>query len=414
MATAATTASKKAKKTAKVHNYSWKGINRKGVRTAGKIKATTQTEAKLKLRKQGVSTTKLTKLSEPWFNFDSIKPMDIALVTRQLATMLSSGVPLVQSYQIVADGHDKAPMRELLASINQEIQAGVPVADSLRLHRKYFDDLYCDLVAAGELSGSLDAIFDRIATYLEKTEALKSKIKKAMLYPIAVIVVAMVVTLLLLLFVVPQFQDIFSSFGHELPAFTLFVLKISVFVQSYWTFIIGGAIAAVMLFKRAHKNSAKVRDKTDHALLKFPVIGPILHKSSVARFSRTLATTFNAGVPLLEGLDSAAGASGNAYYRNALKTVKGEVEAGLMLYVAMNSTGVFPNMLVQMVMIGEEAGAIDEMLNKVASVYEREVDDAVDGLTSLLEPIMMVVIGTLVGGLIIAMYLPIFQLGSIV
>ena len=412
MATA--TAKKKPKKAIKINTYSWKGINRKGVRTSGEIKAATPLDAKAILRKQGVSTTKLVKKSEPLLKFESIKPMDIAMVTRQLATMLGAGVPLVQSYKIVADGHDKAPVRELLTTVNDEIQAWVPVADALRPHRKYFDDLYCDLVAAGEMSGSLDAIFDRIATYLDKTEALKSKIKKAMLYPTAVIVVALGVTLLLLLFVVPQFQDIFSSFGHELPAFTQFVLRISEFVQAYWALIVGGVVAAVLLFKRAHFNSQAVRDKTDRTLLKFPIIGPILHKSSIARFSRTLATTFNAGVPLLEGLDSAAGASGNAVYRDALRTVKSEVEAGLMLYVAMNSTGIFPNMLVQMVMIGEETGAIDDMLNKVAEVYEREVDDAVDGLTSLLEPLLMVVIGVLVGGLIIAMYLPIFQLGSIV
>jgi len=405
------------KKIQKVYTFIWQGINRKGERTNGEFKGVDEKSVKEALRRQGVNPTKLKKKPEPLFNFGSankILPMDMAMVTRQIATMLSAGVPLVQSLNIVSQGHEKESMRELLSTVNNDIQAGIPVADALRVHRKYFDELYCDLVAAGEHSGALDSVYDRIATYKEKTEALKSKIKKAMFYPAAVIAVAFGVTMLLLIFVVPQFQEIFASFGAELPAFTQFILGISEAVQNSWYFIIGGIAAAVFLFKRAHFNSTKVRDKTDLFLLKLPVIGFILHKSSVARFSRTLATTFSAGVPLLEGLESAAGASGNALYRNAILNSRREVESGLMLNVAMRTTNVFPELLIQMIMIGEEAGSIDDMLNKVANIYEMEVDDAVDGLTTLIEPMLMVVIGTIVGALIIGMYLPIFEIGSIV
>lgn len=399
-----------------IHTYIWQGINRKGDKVNGEYKGKNEKEVKESLRRQGVNPTKLKKKPEPLLKIGksyTITPMDIAMVSRQLATMLTAGVPLVQSMAIVAEGHDKAMMRDLLGSINAEIQSGVPVADALRPHREYFDDLYCDLVAVGEQSGSLDQVYDRIATYKEKTEALKSKIKKAMLYPTAVIVVAFAVTMLLLIFVVPQFESIFSGFGAELPAFTQFVLKISDAVQAYWYLIVGALILAGVLFKKAHFKSENVRNKTDIFLLKLPIIGPILRKSCIARFSRTLATTFTAGVPLLDGLESAAGASGNYIYRRAVLSARRDVESGLMLNIAMRTSNIFPNMLIQMIMIGEESGNIDDMLNKVANIYEAEVDDAVDGLTTLIEPLIMVVIGTLVGGLIIAMYLPIFKMGSI-
>ncbi|MGL5729185.1 MAG: type II secretion system F family protein, partial [Plesiomonas sp.] len=274
--------------------------------------------------------------------------------------------------------------------------------------------LYVDLVAAGEHSGSLDAVFDRIATYREKAEQLKSKIKKAMFYPAAVIVVAILVTTLLLLFVVPQFEDIFKGFGAELPAFTQLIINISRFLQSAWYIFFAVIAIGIWLFVRAHRNSQMVRDRVDEFVLKIPVIGEILHKAAMARFSRTLATTFAAGVPLIEGMESAAGASGNAVYRKALLKVRQEVMAGMQMNVAMRTTGLFPDMLIQMVMIGEESGSLDNMLNKVANIYEMQVDDAVDGLSSLIEPIMMVVIGTLVGGLIVGMYLPIFQMGNVV
>ena len=399
-----------------IHTFQWQGINRKGDRVSGEYKGKSEKDVKDALRRQGVNPTKLKKKPEPFFKIGSahkITAMDIAMVSRQLATMLSAGVPLVQSMGIVAEGHEKPKVRELLTRINADIQAGVPVADALRPHREYFDDLYCDLVAVGEQSGSLDRVYDRIATYKEKTEALKSKIKKAMLYPISVIVVALSVTMLLLIFVVPQFESIFASFGAELPAFTQLVLRVSEAVQAYWYIIIGAIIISGYLFRRAHLKSEKVRNKTDIFLLKIPIIGPILRKSCVARFSRTLATTFTAGVPLLEGLESAASASGNYVYRKAVLTARREVETGLMLNIAMRASNIFPNMLIQMIMIGEEAGTIDDMLNKVANIYEMEVDDAVDGLTTLIEPLIMVVIGGLVGSLIIAMYLPIFKMGSI-
>jgi type IV pilus assembly protein PilC len=305
-------------------------------------------------------------------------------------------------------------MRTLLGTILADVQSGIPLSEALRPHRIYFDDMYVDLVAAGEHSGSLDVVFDRIATYKEKSEALKSKIKKAMFYPAAVIVVAIAVTVLLLLFVVPQFESIFASFGAELPAFTQLIINISRWLQSSWYFFLVGIVGSIWLFVRAHRNSQKFRDKIDEAMLKIPLIGQILHKGAMARFARTLATTFAAGVPLIEGLESASGASGNAVYRKALLNVRSEVMAGMQMNVAMRTTKLFPDMLIQMVMIGEESGSLDEMLNKIANIYEMQVDDAVDGLSSLIEPIMMVVIGGLVGSLIIGMYLPIFQLGNVV
>ncbi|MGB0834443.1 MAG: type II secretion system F family protein [Psychrobium sp.] len=400
-----------------IHTYQWQGINRKGDRVSGDYKGKNEKEVKEALRRQGVNPTKLKKKPEPFLKIGSahkITPMDIAMVSRQIATMLSSGVPMVQAMGIVADGHEKPKVRELLTKINTDIQSGVPVADALRPHREYFDDLYCDLVAVGEQSGALDRVYDRIATYKEKTEALKSKIKKALMYPASVIAVALSVTMLLLIFVVPQFESIFASFGAELPAFTQLVLQVSKVVQEYWYIIVGLIIVAGYVFKKSHLKYEVVRNKTDLFLLKIPIIGPILRKSCIARFSRTLATTFNAGVPLLEGLNSAAGASGNYLYKQAILSARRDVETGLMLNIAMRASNIFPNMLIQMIMIGEEAGTIDDMLNKVANIYEMEVDDAVDGLTTLIEPLIMVVIGGIVGSLIIAMYLPIFQMGQIV
>jgi len=340
--------------------------------------------------------------------------MDIAMITRQIATMLAAGVPLVTTLELLGRGHEKAKVRELLGTILSDVQSGIPLSDALRPHRRYFDDLYVDLVAAGEHSGFLDAVFDRIATYREKAEQLKSKIKKAMFYPAAVVVVAILVTSLLLLFVVPQFEDIFNGFGAELPAFTQLIIGISRWLQASWYFFIIAIVVAIWLFKRAHRTSQSFRDRIDQMVLKIPVIGDILHKAAMSRFARTLSTTFAAGVPLIDGLESAAGASGNYVYRKALLKVRQEVMAGMQMNVAMRTTGLFPDMLIQMVMIGEESGGLDEMLNKVANIYEMQVDDAVDGLSSLIEPIMMVVIGTLVGGLIVGMYLPIFQMGNIV
>ena len=418
MATASSQLAKKkgAKKSQpKVVTYSWKGVSRDGRRTSGELRGVSSAEIRAQLKAQGVIPKNVRKKSAPLFKSEKkIKPMDIAMVTRQIATMLAAGVPIVTTLELLGKGHEKPKMRELLATIVNDVQSGIPLSDALRPHRLYFDDLYVDLVAAGEHSGSLDAVFDRIATYREKSEALKSKIKKAMFYPAAVVIVAIMVTVLLLLFVVPQFETIFQGFGAELPAFTQIVVNLSRWLQSSWYFFVIAIIAVIFGFRRAHRNSQLFRDKVDEFLLKIPIVGEILHKGAMAKFARTLATTFAAGVPLIDGLESAAGASGNAVYKKAVLNIRTEVMSGMQMNVAMRTTGLFPDMMIQMVMIGEESGSLDNMLNKVANIYEMQVDDAVDGLSSLIEPIMMVVIGTVVGGLIVAMYLPIFQLGNVV
>lgn len=420
MATASTVKKPRPKKNEqksqpKIYTFEWKGVNRDGKKTCGELKGSSVAEIKSQLKLQGVNPKVVRKKASSLFARNpDIKAMDIAMITRQIATMLAAGVPLVTTIEMLGRGHEKQKMRELLSLILSEVQSGIPLSDALRPHRRYFDDLYVDLVAAGEHSGSLDAVFDRIATYREKAEALKSKIKKAMFYPAAVVIVAILVTTLLLLFVVPQFEDIFKGFGAELPAFTQMIIGISRFLQSSWYIFFAAIVVSIWLFVRAHRNSQMFRDRIDELVLKIPIIGEILHKAAMARFSRTLATTFAAGVPLIDGMESAAGASGNAVYRSALLKVRQEVMAGMQMNIAMRTTGLFPDMLIQMVMIGEESGSLDNMLNKVANIYEMQVDDAVDGLSSLIEPIMMVVIGTLVGGLIVGMYLPIFQMGNIV
>jgi len=398
-----------------LNTFAWNGINRKGSKVSGELQGASQSEVKSELRKQGVSVTRIKKKPKPLFSFgDKVTPMDIAVVSRQIATMLNAGVPLVQSLELIAKSNEKPSLRKLMTSIGNEVATGTPLSQTLRSYPRQFDDLYCDLVEAGEQSGSLDTIYDRISTYKEKSEALKSKIKKAMFYPTAIVAVAFFVTLLLLLFVIPQFQDIFTGFGAELPAFTRFVLGISEIVQNYWYVVIGVLILAVFLFKRAHRGSEKVRNNTDKFVLKIPIISTILDKAAVARFARTLSTTSAAGIPLVDALLSAAGASGNYVYRSAVHAMRTEVMAGMQINVAMKTTDAFPDMVSQMVMIGEESGDLDGMLAKVADIYEQQVDDAVDGLTSLLEPMIMVVLGVVVGGLIVAMYLPIFELGSVI
>ena len=396
--------------------FDYQGKDRQGANRKGEISAVSLVEAKNLLRRQGISAQKVKKQQKSLFggNGKKINAADISVVSRQLSTMLGAGVTLLQSLQMIAQGHGKPAMRKLLSSIADDVSAGTPLSTSLRKHPLQFDDLYCDLVETGEQSGSLETIYDRIATYKEKAEALKSKVKKAMFYPIAVLVVAFIVTTILLIFVVPQFEEIFSSFGAELPAFTQFVLGISRFMQDYGLFFVIGAAAGVFLFVRAHRKSKTLRDKVDKVVLKIPVVGEILQKASVARFTRTLSTTFAAGVPLIGALDSAAGASGNAVYRDAILFMKKEVAGGLQMNTAMRATNVFPDMVTQMVAIGEESGAVDDMLSKVASIYEAEVDDMVDGLTSLIEPMIMAVLGVVIGGLIVAMYLPIFQMGNVV
>ena len=397
--------------------FTWQGVNRKGKKINGELPANSSIELKAQLRKQGITPSRVKKKAKPLFGLSSdkpIKPGDIAVITRQIATMLGAGVPLVQTIEMIGTGHDNGKMRKLLASIGIKLSSGIPLSDCLREHPLYFDDLYCDLVASGEQSGALESIYGRIATYKEKAEALKSKIKKAMTYPIAVLVIAFVVTCILLIFVVPVFQEIFSSFGAELPAFTVLVINISEFMQKYWYLGLASLYIAFFFFKRTHRNSQVVRDNVDKAILKLPVIGDLLEKAAVARYARTLSTTFAAGVPLIDALESAAGASGNAVFRDAILEVRAEVSSGMQMNLAMRNCKIFPDMVIQMVAIGEESGAVDDMLSKVANVYEQQVDDAVDGLTALLEPMIMAVLGVVIGGLIIAMYLPIFELGKVI
>ncbi|MFC3913303.1 type II secretion system F family protein [Pseudaeromonas sharmana] len=400
----------------KFYPFVWEGVNRKGQKVSGEMQGENINLVKNELRKQGVNVSKIRRKSQSIFSKYSgaIKAMDIAMVSRQIATMLAAGVPLVQTLRLLSSSHEKTTMRELLANICAEVESGTPLSQALKKHPRYFDDLYVDLVAAGEQSGALEQIYDRIAVYKEKAEALKSKIKKALMYPAAVMAVAVIVTTILLLFVVPQFEDIFKSFGAELPAFTQMVIGLSRFLQHSWYFFFLGIVGFVFLFVRAHRNSQKVRDEVDKAILKLPIVGMILHKACLARFASTLATTFAAGIPLVEALISAAGASGNALYRDAVMAVRNEVMAGMQMHIAMRTVEVFPDMVTQMVMIGEESGSIDDMLSKIAGIYSQQVDDAVDGLSSLIEPLIMVILGVLVGGLVVAMYLPIFKLGSVV
>ncbi|GAA3716519.1 type II secretion system F family protein [Oceanisphaera sediminis] len=396
--------------------YQWEGLNRRGQKVSGFMLAANVQAVKRDLQRQGVSTTRVKRKRESLLSRrkNVIKPMDIAVITRQVATMLSAGVPLVQTLQIISRSSQKSSIRELTGIIASDVEGGTPLSEALKKFPRQFDELYCDLVHSGEQTGALDHIFAQIAIYREKAEALKSKIKKALFYPAMVILVAIIVTSILLLFVIPQFEEIFAGFGATLPMFTQMVIMLSRWMQDYWLYILAAGVAAVFAYVRAWRHSEKVRDATDRFVLRLPVVGDILHKAALARFARTLATTFSAGIPLVEGLVSSAGASGNVVYRQAVMMVRTEVMAGMQMNLALRSTQLFPDMVVQMVMIGEESGAIDDMMNKVAVIYEREVDDAVDGLTSLIEPLIMVVLGILVGGLVIAMYLPIFDLGNVV
>ncbi|KFX68508.1 type II secretion system protein F [Pseudomonas taeanensis MS-3] len=404
-----------AAKALKTSVFSWEGKDKKGVVVKGELNGQNPALVKAQLRKQGINPTKVRKKSTSLFSAGKkIKPMDIALFTRQMATMMKAGVPLLQSFDIIGEGFDNPNMRKLVDEVKQEVAAGNSFAASLRKKPQYFDELYCNLVDSGEQAGALESLLDRIATYKEKTESLKAKIKKAMNYPIAVVVVAIIVSAILLIKVVPQFESVFANFGAELPAFTQMVIGISQALQKWWLVIIIGLFAAAFVLKEAHRRSQKFRDWGDRTILKMPIMGDILYKSAVARFARTLATTFAAGVPLVDALDSVAGATGNVVFKNATNKVKADVSTGMQLNFSMRTTGTFPSMAIQMTAIGEESGSLDEMLDKVASYYEEEVDNMVDGLTSLMEPLIMSVLGVLVGGLIIAMYLPIFQLGAVV
>ncbi|QRY81461.1 type II secretion system F family protein [Pseudomonas sp. PDNC002] len=404
-----------AEKALKTSVFTWEGTDRKGGKVKGELAGANTALVKAQLRKQGINPLKVRKKGISLLGQGKkIKPMDIALFTRQMATMMGSGVPLLQSFDIIGEGFDNPNMRKLVDEIKQEVASGNSLANSLRKKPMYFDDLYCNLVDAGEQSGALETLLDRVATYKEKTESLKAKIKKAMTYPIAVVVVAVIVSSILLIKVVPQFQSVFSSFGAELPAFTQMVIALSEVLQEWWFIFLIGIFVIAFALRELHRRSEKFRDGTDRTILKLPIVGGILYKSAVARYARTLSTTFAAGVPLVEALDSVSGATGNVVFRTAVNRIKQDVSSGTQLNFSMRTTGVFPSMAIQMAAIGEESGSLDSMLDKVASYYEEEVDNAVDNLTTLMEPMIMAVLGVLVGGLIIAMYLPIFQLGSVV
>ena len=396
--------------------FFWSGTDRNGRKSKGEVLATSAAIARVQLRKQGVVAKSVKKKSKPLFTFGAkkIKPADIAIFTRQLATMMKAGVPLVQAFDIVAEGTDHEKMRELIMTVRTDVSSGTGLAGALEKHPAHFDELFCSLVASGENSGTLEVMLDRVATYKEKTEALKAKIKKALTYPIAVIVVAIVVTGILLVKVVPQFAETFQSFGSDLPGFTLFVLRISDWVQSWWFIMLLGFFAAGYAFSQAKRRSKRFADGIDAVALKLPIIGSVVHDAVIARFSRTLSTTFAAGVPLVDALESTAGAAGNAIYAQGIRRIRDDVTSGTALAISIRTTGLFPTMLLQMTAIGEESGSLDDMLGKVADHYEAAVDNAVDSLSSLMEPMIMSILGVLVGGLMIAMYLPIFMLGSVI
>jgi len=393
--------------------YLWEGKDKRGRHVTGKSVAASEVALRAELRNQGIAPTRLRRQSTRGRG-GKVNALDIAVFSRQLATMLAAGIPMVQGFEIVGAGHDKAAMQQLILDIKSDVESGSSLREALQRRPQHFSDLYVNLVAAGEQAGALDSLLEKIATYLEKTESLKKKIKKALTYPTAVLVVAMVVTVLLLIKVIPQFESLFAGFGADLPAFTVMVINMSRFLQNngiLLAIVLGGAGYAAYVF---YKRSAALRERLDRYSLEIPVIGNILRNAALARYARTLATMFTAGVPLVEALESVAGATGNIVYRDGTLRIRDEVATGQRLQRAMDNTGLFPNMVVQMIGVGEEAGALDNMSAKVADFYEAEVDNAVDALASLLEPMIMAILGVVVGGLVIAMYLPIFKLGQAV
>jgi type IV pilus assembly protein PilC len=395
--------------------FIWEGLNKKGARVKGETPAQNELLARAELRRNGVNVVKIRKKPKSLFSSKKkIKSVDIAQFLRQMTTMLSSGVPLVQAFDIVGRGHENPSMGALIMELKASVESGETFAAALVKHPKHFDPLVVSLVEAGEQSGTLETLLDKVATYKEKTESLKAKIKKAMFYPAAVILVAIVVTAILLIFVVPQFEALFVGFGADLPAFTRMVLDLSKFVQTKWWLILGIMVLAGVVFAQLLRRSARFRRAMDILILKIPAVGPILRKAAIARFARTLSTMFAAGVPLVEALRAVAGATGNAVYSEATERMREDTATGAQLHWSMRNVQVFPNMVVQMVAIGEESGSLDSMLAKVADFYEEQVDNAVDALSSLLEPLIMVVLGVLIGGLVIAMYLPIFMLGQVI
>ncbi|MCK9529622.1 MAG: type II secretion system F family protein [Gammaproteobacteria bacterium] len=392
--------------------FSWEGTDKKGQRVKGEAKATNEAMVKMDLRRQGINPLKVSRKAKSRASGKKITAKDIAIFSRQLATMMSSGVPIVQAFEIIGRGHENPSMRDLVLTVKSDVEAGGTMADAMRKHPLYFDNLTCNLIHAGEQAGILENLLDKIATYKEKSESIKSKIKKAMFYPTAVVIVSFIITAILLIFVIPQFESMFSGMGADLPALTKLVVSASEVFQAWWWAIFGGVGVLGWGFVQLKRRSQAFADALDRLSLKVPVIGAILVKAAIARFARTLSTMFAAGVPLVEAMDSVAGAVGNVVYATAVYRMRDQVATGQSLTSSMMEATLFPNMVVQMVAIGEEAGSLDGMLGKVADFYEQEVDDAVDGLSSLLEPLIMAFLGVVVGGLVIAMYLPIFKMGS--
>ncbi|MDJ0700087.1 MAG: type II secretion system F family protein [Woeseiaceae bacterium] len=395
--------------------FNWEGTDRNGKKVKGKSMAVDEASVRADLRRQGVVPSRVRKQSKSLFSGGGkITPGDIAIFSRQLATMLAAGIPLVQAFEIVGNGHENAAMQKLILAVKADVEGGSALAEALGKHPLYFDDLFVNLVEAGEQAGALETLLDKIATYKEKTEAIKKKIKKALTYPAAVLVVAFIVTTILLIFVIPAFEDLFQGFGADLPTFTRLVIDLSVFVRAKGIFIAIGLILAIGSFFYFKKRSRPFRHFLDRTTLKTPIIGPIMQKASIARYARTLSTMFAAGVPLVEALESVAGATGNIVYEIGVLEMRDEVATGQRLQQAMENTDLFPNMVIQMIAVGEESGSLDDMSAKVADFYEEDVDNAVDNLSSLLEPLIMAILGVLVGGLVVAMYLPIFKMGSVI
>ena len=399
--------------------FTWEGSDKKGAKMKGETNGKSVALVKAELRRQGINPIKVRKKSKALFGLGAAKGKkittgDIAVFSRQLSVMMQAGVPLVQAFEIAGRGHENPKIQDLLLDIKNNLEGGNTLAESLAKHPFYFDELFCNLVQAGEHAGILEDMLDKIATYKEKTEAMKSKIKKALFYPTAVLVVAFIITAVLMIFVIPTFKDVFTSFGADLPAPTLFVMGISDVFVEYWYLVFGGIIDSIYAFLEAKKRSVPFQHFLQRISLKAPIFGPLLNKAAIARFARTLATMFAAGVPLVEALQSVAGASGNVVYSQAILRMRDDVSTGQQLNISMRQQNIFPNMVVQMTAIGEEAGSIDTMLGKVADFYEAEVDDMVDAISSLMEPLIMVVLGGVIGGMVIAMYLPIFKLGEVV
>jgi len=406
------TAARSKASSVKESTFLWEGRNKDGKTVRGEMRAASESVVQAVLRRQGVSNTKVKKVR--FKTGGKVTEKDITLFTRQLATMMKSGVPLLQAFDIVGRGHANPAVGKLLLDIKADVETGTSLSQAFRKFPLHFDALYCNLVGAGEQAGILDSLLDRLATYKEKILAIKGKIKSALFYPIAVIIVAFIITAVIMIFVIPAFKDVFKSFGADLPAPTLLVISISDFFVAYWWAIFGSIGGGLYFFFESWKRSEKMQMAMDRALLRTPVFGDIIRKAVIARWTRTLSTMFAAGVPLVESLDSVGGAAGNYVYKTATKQIQSEVSTGTSLTIAMQNVNLFPNMAIQMVAIGEESGALDSMLSKVADFFEREVDDSVEALSSLMEPMIMVVLGTLIGGMVVAMYLPIFKMGAVV